>query len=169
MAVTVVWEQSGALQRRMAEIVGSVKPDSRPVRALRQDIAAAVVLDNEEKLLVRSVDRYGRSFAPLAASTLANKRRGPGPALVPNGERSRFVSTFKIRWNREGDSWKMIAGWVGFVSQRGFPIPLAHMHGVPGRLPRRDPGGVTPKGWGLIRIAFSDFVERLAKSNARGY
>jgi hypothetical protein len=153
----------------VAEIKADADPRSYKVKKLREDIGAAVVEDNIDKILGRGllegVDRYGRPLKPMADSTFRNKRRGFGPVLAPRGLASRVITTFKVRWAMAGEVWRMSAGWVDFLSTRGFPIMLAQLGGTR-TIPARDVGGVSPKGWTKVKQAFIDFRVRLAKKGA---
>lgn len=157
----VEWYNSGALRRRLVEVSASTKLDSRPMRRLKQDIGAALELDNEDKILNRSVDRFGRALARLSPRTLANPRRGYGPPLAPRGASSRFITHFQVRWLSAENGWRCVAGWVNFVSNLGFPIPVAHLYGTR-NIPKRDVGGVSPKGWSMLKSLFADFVKSIA-------
>src|SRR6185312_15067315 len=92
--------------------------------------------------------------APLAASTLKNKRRGPGPSLIPLNMVSRFITLHRVYWNEEAGIWVLTAGWDGFVTKDGTPIAPFHMTGTR-KMPRRDVGGVTPAGFQSIKRLFA--------------
>jgi hypothetical protein len=179
MAIKVNYVNQGALHRRLGEIRAAADPRSYPVKRLRAEITAAVVEDNTEKILGRGllegVDRYGRPLAPMADSTFRNRRRGFGPVLAPRGLLSRVITTFKVRWAFVGGQWRMSAGWVDFLSKGGYPIMLAHLDGCPKgsnarrpswSLPKRDVGGISPKGWVKVQQAFASFRARLAGKGA---
>jgi hypothetical protein len=162
--VRVEWPTSPALVRRIAAARLVVKSDSRAMRDLRADLMTIsgvgylnMMLDNK--------DRYGRVRAPLAKSTedkIRRGKRGRGPSLIPSVFTSRYLILYKQRWVvREGRS-ELLAYYDGFVSPRGFPIPLAHEAGVPRRnLPKRAVMGRTPRTWVEIRGRFDAFAAKV--------
>lgn len=153
----VQWKSSDALIRRFREL--STLNDSRKMDRLRQDIKQIVIEDNVDKILGRGtvgVDRYGKPLArlrggrPLTAAEY-RARGGTGPVLAPRGMGSRVITGFQVRWVREGDTWVLVAGWRNVNSRKGKPFMQYHLKGAPkAHLPRRDVGGVTPKGWKRI-------------------
>lgn len=160
----IEWPTSPALLTRIAGARAAVKPDSRSMRDLRADVMSINGNDHIDKML-RGVDRYGRPRAPLAQSTrdkIAKGKRGPGPSLIPNVFTSRYLTTFSQRWVwREGRS-ELSSRFDGFVSKRGFPIPMAHEAGVPRRnLPRRAVMGITPKGWSEVNKRMTVFADKV--------
>ena len=164
IVVRVEWPTSPALVRRIAGARLAVQPDSRAMRDLRADLMSINGNDHIDKML-RGVDRYGKPRAPLAKSTLEKIRRGkrgPGPSLIPNVWTSRYLTTFAQKWVwREGRS-ELSSRFDGFVSKRGFPIPLAHEAGVPRRgLPRRAVMGLTPRGWAEATRRFDVFAAKV--------
>jgi hypothetical protein len=56
--------------------------------------------------------------------------------------------------------------FLNFVSPRGFPIPLAHEHGVPRRnLPARPVMGITPEGLKEIGRRLNLFANEVARGH----
>lgn len=175
MAVLLRWDESRALRRRLAEISAAVDPRSRRVARLRTDIKKAVEKDNVEKLLgygssaLAGVDRYGRDLARPAPSTVKGWRLRLGRVLAPEGLASRAITRFRVSWVLDGPQWRMVAGWVG------IPWMIYHLHGArkgskksqPNwSLPKRDIGGVSPRGWVEIRAIFARFASNLARKGA---
>lgn len=159
MATTVQWPQSSAFARKLfvARAVADGTAASWP--RLRDDLKVIVQTDHVDKML-RGVDRYGKPRAPLAASTLRNKRRGPGPSLVPNFLASRYITTARATWNTAGGRSTLRLWFEGFVSPKGFPIPQAHEKGARSRnLPARPVMGITPSGWAKINRRFNEFSQ----------
>lgn len=126
-------------------------------REMESDLQVIVQLDHEEMLL-RSVDRYGVPRAPLAESTLANKKRGPGPSLIPRFLASRFATHVKILWRESLGRRMLVKDFGDILSSEGQPFAEYHLNGAP-RLPRRDVGGVTPKGMRWISDRFQEFAK----------
>jgi hypothetical protein len=132
----------------------------------RDDLRKTVVEDHYHMLL-EGKDRYGQPRAPLAASTLANKKRGPGPSLIPNYYRSRFIRNFEAEW-LPGSGGRMVlaARYRNVLSKQGKPFVQYHMTGTK-RMPRRDTGGITPKGWARVKQLFALLPEYLRKDWTR--
>ena len=162
--IRVEWPTSPALVRRIAAARLAVKPDSRAMRDLRADLMTIngvgylnMMLDNK--------DRYGRDRAALAPSTLEKIRRGKrgrGPSLIPNVFTSRYLTSYKQRWTVRGGRSELLSYYDGFVSKKGFPIPLAHEAGVESRnLPRRAVMGRTPKTWVEIGRRLDAFAAKV--------
>ncbi len=161
MAIFVERPASPVLWNYCRRVQENIRPGSRVQNALYKDLRTLAV-DDHTDMLLRGVDRYGRPRAPLAKSTLANRKRGPGPSLVPRGLLSRFVTKFEAVWETDPGQGLafLVCRYRDFVSKKGFPIPVAHMTGArkPGTnwvLPKRDTGGITPKGWAAIRARFA--------------
>jgi hypothetical protein len=129
----------------------------------REDLRLVVVEDHYHMLL-NNKDRYGKTRAPLAASTLANKKRGPGPSLIPNYYRSRFIANFVAEWRVLEGLQTLVAYYRDILSKQGKPFAQYHMTGArkPGTnwvLPRRDTGGITPAGWAKVKQLFAILPE----------
>lgn len=162
--IRVEWPSPPALLTRIAAARAAVDPDSRAMRALRADLMSINGNDHVDKM-IQGIDRYGRTREPLAPSTMLKimkGKRGTGPSLIPNRFGSRYLTTFAQRWvTRQGRS-ELSSRFDGFVSPKGFPIPMAHEAGVPSRnLPRRAVMGLTPKGWAEVRRRFSEFAGKV--------
>jgi hypothetical protein len=171
MAIYVHGVESGALRRRLREVEDSIDPRSRKMDRLRSKLGRAAVKDNTEKLLgygsgLAGVDRFGRGLAPLGdwAYGAAFRRRGNGPVLAPRGLQSRAITAFRATWVFQGGAWRLIQGW------RGIPWMLYHLEGrahgskssQPNwHLPKRDIGGMSPRGWVEWRGVFADFNKTL--------
>lgn len=62
-----------------------------------------------------------------------------------------MITGFRVRWRREGGIWVLVAGWANVLSRQGKPFMQYHLTGAPKvHLPKRDIGGITPKGWKRI-------------------
>lgn len=176
-------QESGALRRRLKEIRDAAHPQSRRVGQLRTEVKRAVEKDNVEKLLgygssaLAGVDRYGKDLTTPADSTVKGWRLRLGRVLAPEGLASRAITRFKVKWIFDGSQWRMVAGWVG------IPWMIYHLKGARkgskgidrlGRdmsnwhLPRRDIGGISPKGWVEVRAAFKRFTDYLHRKQSRG-
>ena len=95
-------------------------------------------------MLERNVDRYGRPRAKLARSTLM---REPirGPSLIPRGvTRSAIFRKWSAAITVRGGRARLSAGWDN------LPWIRYHLDGTD-KIPRRDVGGITPRGWRAIR------------------
>jgi hypothetical protein len=140
----------------MAEIQFNGRPGSRAQNACKGDLFKIIQADHVDKM-TRGVDRYGKPRAPLAASTLANKRRGPGPSLIPRGSRSRFITNFVLAWEEIGGTGVsvLVGKFVNIVNKKGQSFAQYHLTGATRRgtkwvLPKRDVSGITPKGWAAV-------------------
>jgi hypothetical protein len=157
MALYVERPGSGALQRRLAELQEATRPGSRVQARCRADIRQIVVEDHAD-MLVRGVDRYGVPRAPLAESTLKNRRRGPGPSLIPRGLASRFATHFEAVWLTVAGALQLACRYRDILSKQGKTFVQYHMTGTR-YMPRRDTGGVTPKGWAALKARFARLPE----------
>lgn len=147
----------------LANVQDAMAPGSYVNLTVRDDIRKIVWLDNERKML-SGITRYGQMRAPLAESTLKNKKRGPGPSLVPRGRMSRYITQFVAEWTRDGAKFILTAHYRWFVSKSGFPIPLAHERGVPKHnLPARPVMGITPEGMREIAARLKRLADHIAK------
>lgn len=159
----VEWPAIPAVSRWLSDVQDALHPGSYVQRSVRDDIKKIAWLDNERKML-SGITRYGSLRAPLAPSTLKNKKRGPGPSLVPRGRQSRYITQYLAEWTQDGSRYIMTASYRWFVSKTGFPIPLAHEHGVPRRnLPARPVMGITPQGMAEIAARLSRLASQIAK------
>jgi hypothetical protein len=130
----------------LANVQQATRPGSRVQNAVRGDIARIVRNDHERKMLT-NITRYGQTRAALSPRTLANPKRGPGPSLIPNLRNSRYLTTYVQIWETVEGRSVLTMSFRNFVSKDGFPIPLAHEHGVERRnLPARPVMGITPEG-----------------------
>ena len=94
---------------------------------------ADVLRRGKREHLLMGVDWTGAPFAPLAPSTLKSKRRGTGPALVPDGDASSLIIHYEVTAVAEPGRLIMTAGWpFGYVR---------YLASGTRRMPRRDPGG----------------------------
>jgi hypothetical protein len=153
MAIFVERPDSPALLRRCAEIEARLRPGSKEIVKFREDLRL-VVTEDHYHMLLENRDRYGQTRAPLAARTLADPKRGPGPSLIPNYYRSRFLSHFEALWTTEGALMILIARYRDILSKKGKPFVQYHMTGT-WKMPRRDTGGITPKGWAQVKKLFA--------------
>lgn len=161
MPINVERAASPALLRRCAQIEESLKPQSRGMRLFREDLRRTVVEDHYH-MLIEGKDRYGQPRAPLAASTLKDKKRGPGPSLIPNWYRSRFLANFEAEWEVREGVMRLVCRYRDVLSKQGQPFAQYHMTGTR-RMPRRDTGGITPKGWAQVKKLFALLPEYLRK------
>lgn len=128
--------------------------------AAYSDLKSIVMTDHKDKML-RSVDRYGIPFAPLAPATLRNPRRGPDPRpLIPHGMSSRFITNVEAVWHMVDRVNTLVVQFVNIVNKHGQSFAQYHMTGGP-RLPRRDPSGITPSGWAKIKDRWRKFRESI--------
>jgi hypothetical protein len=167
MPVYVQYPSSPALLRRCREIADAAKPGSKAQNRLRGDLQT-VVKDDHTDMMLRNVDRYGKTRADLAESTL-NRRKGTGPSLIPRGALSRFVANCEVLWQAEGGVKVLVKRFRDVVDRKGRPFAQYHLTGAskPGTrwvLPRRDVGGVTPKGWARVQARWKQFAADLAKT-----
>src|SRR5262245_43657337 len=151
---SVHWKNQNALHALCTAIAASAKLTGRNANMLKGKIRRIIIDDNIDKLMNRSVDRYGKPCAKLAKSTLADPKRGPGPALVPNFMHSRFISRFRAEWQPA----RFFGVAVLDMKWIGMPWAKYHITGTR-RMPRRDPSGITPKGWSQIRYVFHEWTK----------
>jgi hypothetical protein len=172
--ITTFYKESGALARRLKEIKDAVDPRSSKMDRLRYGINKIAKEDNTEKVLghgLAGVDRFGRPLAPLGkwAHGAAFRRRGNGPVLAPHGLESRIITHFKYAWNWVNGQYEFVAGW------KDLPWMRYHIEGrAKGSkasqpnwsLPRRDVGGISPRGWVQVRALFNRFAKNLLRKGA---
>lgn len=145
--------QSGAVGRFLERLDQSARPGSRVLTRFRGDMVK-IVRDDFKDMLMRNVDRYGKPRAAPARSTMEKKRRGGGASLIPQGvSRSKIFTHWDCSVSVVAGRTVLKAGWSG------LPWIRAHLDGAskPGtkwRLPRRDVGGMTPKGWRKLHDRF---------------
>ena len=83
--------------------------------------------------LLAGVDSTGTPYAPLAAKTRANPRRGPGGPLVADGASSDLIVHYEVAVAIEPGRLVVSAGWpFAFVR---------YLKSGTRKMPRRDPGG----------------------------
>lgn len=140
-------------------------PRSRKMDRLRTDVKKAIVEDNTEKLYrlsssMAGSDRFGKALAPPAESTVKGwTRKGLiRQILAPHGLSSRAIVCFFVTWQFIGSQWRAVIGW------RGIPWMIYHLQGCAKGsnsrrpnwwLPKRDIGGISPKGMAKIRGVFA--------------
>lgn len=170
MASRIEWPTGPVIEKWLSDVQDATRPGSRVQNAVRGDFARIVRDDHERKMLT-GIDRYGAPRAPLSPRTLANPKRGPGPSLVPRLRASRYITTFTLLWTHShaggvANRSVLEMSFRGFTSPRGFPIPLAHEHGVPRRrLPARPVMGITPHGMQLIDARMRQFATEVARGH----
>ena len=173
MPISVVWRESGALRRRLGEIASAVDPRSSRMDRFRYKLTKIAKQDNEDKLyrgagVMVGVDRYGKKLDDPAESTIKSwDRRGLiRQILAPHGLASRVITQFRVVWQWTGSQYEMIAGW------KDLPWIVYHLRGCrkgshplypKWSLPKRDIGGISPKGWVQVRAEFTRFAKLLAK------
>jgi hypothetical protein len=154
----------GSPSRTFLEFVRNVQaaqaPDSAITRKMEADMES-IVLRDHERMMVSGIDRTGGARAPLAASTLANKRRGPGPSLIPLWTASRFFTNVEVLWINRG-SRTLVKRFADIVNDQGQSFAQYHLEGAtkPGTnwvLPKRDVGGLSPRGLEEVRTRFTAF------------
>lgn len=162
----VEWRTSEALLRRLRAMEDATRPGSKVQNKFRGDVNRIITEDHTDKML-RGVDGRGRPRAPLAASTLANPRRGGGPSLVPRNQLSRFITGFRTAWTTSNGG-QVLRAWF-----EGMPWAIYHLTGCPKgsnpkrpnwSLPKRDVSGITPKGWqnlGVRLAALAGDIRRM--------
>lgn len=142
----VEFPQDPLVSNWLVKVQEATRPGSRIQNDVRGDIYRIVRNDHERKMLT-NITRYGQARAPLSPRTLSSPKRGPGPSLVPNLRNSRYLTTYVQIWETVEGRSILTMRFLNFVSKRGFPIPLAHEHGVARRnLPARPVMGITPEG-----------------------
>lgn len=176
MPVKVHWKSSGALMAKLRAIQEMSDLSGKGANRVKGDIRKIVVQDNTDKLLGRGllegVDRYGKPLARMADSTFRRKSRGFGPVLAPRGLQSRFITNFQAVWVDTGRGFTgLLCRYVGIVNKKGQSFAQYHLTGAkkPGTkwvLPRRDVGGITPKGWALIQARFRRFAQDVIKGGS---
>lgn len=164
--------ESRALQKRLKEVRDAVDPRSSRMDRLRTDVKKIAIEDNTEKLLGygssawAGVDRFGRDLAPPAQSTIDSWRLRLGRVLAPEGLRSRTITQYRAQWVWDGGVWRLILGWMG------IPWMIYHLEGRPKgskksqpnwSLPKRDIGGISPKGMNKVRARFERFWDGLLR------
>lgn len=157
---------SPALLKRVASIQAALGASSLQRTKMRADLKT-IVFEDHADMVLRGVDRYGRPRAPLAPSTLKNRKRGPGPSLAPRGRNSRFVTNFVTFYEARENGETLVGQYEDILSKQGKPFARYHLTGAtkPGTnwvLPRRDVGGVTPKGWAAVKKRFERFAADVA-------
>lgn len=134
----------GSVLDRVREVFGRTKdltPMIEPVRAVLEEA-------NRVRALA-GVDFTGRSYAPLAQSTIKD-RTGKGlpasPPLVRHGIYSRVIQGCRIDVTPEVGRLRVFKSWPG------VPWMEYHVEGT-ARMPRRD-----PMGWGNEVYAVRDML-----------
>ena len=174
MAVNVQYPSSSALIKRCKELQAAAKPDSAALRRAREDFRL-IVAEDHYHMMLNGIDYHGNPRAPLAASTLANPNRGPGPSLIPDFWRSRFAYNVRIGWEqRSRGGWVLVKRFVDIMSKpsknRGAqPFAQYHLEGAskPGTawmLPQRDVRGVTRAGFKALSLRLHKFAKDMATS-----
>lgn len=161
----IEWPDSGKLASWLDNAIEGTRPGSKIQNRLRGDIRQIVVSDHERKMLMNITWR-SQPRAPLSPRTLADKKRGPGPSLIPRFRMSRYITTFMAEWLVQGGRSVLTMSFRGFVSKRGFPIPMAHENGVPRHnLPARPVMGIALAGMKEINDRFEQFATEVARGH----
>lgn len=155
--VRVALKTSGLLGRRVRQIQLAAAPDSPAAQKLAVDMKR-IVETGYRRMILASQDRFGRPLAPLAPSTLRNKKRGPDPRpLIPHGMASRFIQN--VEWAfRDGVS--RLVGVFNFTTKDGRNFAQYHILGGP-NLPQRDIGGLDPRTRRETTDRFARFRDEL--------
>jgi hypothetical protein len=155
---------SMALHRRVEAMRSMVRPGSRALTAVRQDLRQAVYDDHIDMLLA-GVDDRGQVRAPLAPSTIAHRRsitgRTGGPSLIPGGRGSRFITNVEVIWQRQYQAASVLVKRF-----RDMAFAVYHFTGT-SRMPRRDVSGISPRGWAKIIALHRAFATRVAQAGGR--
>lgn len=169
MGSHVEWRNGGAVEGAVDALLSAVSAESELSRRLRERILAIVAEDNAYKLdhsLQGSPGPTGvRPMAPLARSTLADKRRGPGGPLGTAD--SRFRKNFRARWDVRAGRWILVA-WYEDVPFAGYHLHGATKPGTRWVLPARDVSGLTPRGQEQVRQATAEFLAAVRRSMSFG-
>ena len=127
------------------------------LKPLALQIEKRLVEGNHEGLDA-GTDAQGATFAPLAPSTLKDRRRGAGGPMIPVSPGRRFIEGFQSTTEPRGDhAYAVVGSWDG-VSR--FHRVSARIPGSDRRRPARDVVGVRPATWALISQDVHDFTER---------
>jgi|SRR5271165_3909922 len=165
MASRVDFPNDPVVSKWLANVQEATRPGSRIQNAVRGDISRIVRYDHERKMLT-NITRYGQARAPLSPRTLANPKRGPGPSLIPNLRNSRYLTTYVQLWETVEGRSVLTMRFLNFVSKRGFPIPLAHEHGVARKnLPARPVMGITPEGLRELDVRLQKFYTEVVRGH----
>lgn len=164
---------SGALRRRLKEIEADIDPRSRKMDRLRTDTKKCIVEDNIDKVYrlstaMAGVDRFGKPLAKPAESTVKGwERKGLiRQILAPHGLSSRVIVNFFVVWEFIGTQWRAVIGW------KGIPWLIYHLQGCDKGsnsrrpnwwLPKRDIGGISPKGMAAIRGVFAAAIRTVIR------
>lgn len=142
------------LDRLEGEVRGFVA-ELADLTPLAASVQAVVYVQNLEARR-DGLDRDGDPFAPLAESTL-KRRHGDGPPLAPMDFASRVMAGFEVEQQRLGPQRIDVVGsWPSMSDFLGY-----HVTGTR-NMPRRDPVGVTPRGWAQVADALDAWLDSLA-------
>lgn len=100
-----------------------------------EDVVRAQLVASKRRQLLAGVDSHGVTFAPLAASTRKNKRRGPGGPLVADGPSSRLITEYTVKVDASPARLTISAGWP-------FLPFVQYLKSGTRRMPARDPTGI---------------------------
>lgn len=126
-----------------------------------REIGDLIYQDNVTARL-EGVDKDGQPFQPLAASTLADERRGPGPPLAPKGLSSRVIANFEVEVSRDGDSaYRIEGGWPTF--DKIFFHVTGFQHAGGGWVPERNPWGIRPEAMVKIEDLFDTYCQSIVE------
>jgi hypothetical protein len=148
MPLHIEWSRQSALMRRIEAVQAAGRPGSRAMNAAQSAIRKAVVEDHT-RVLLSNQTKDGGARAPLAASTLADPRRGPGPSLVPHGSNSRYIKNFEAVWLPGGGPNPTALTLV--MRYRDLPFVIYHERGT-ARIPARPVGGLSSEGFREIGV-----------------
>jgi hypothetical protein len=137
--------------------------DRHPAMAAFRDGVKKAVVEGHKEGILAGTDKMGRRLAPLAPSTLKN-RKGTGPPLAPQFAAARVISSLQVDWQRASGISVMVAKFVGMDSKAGRPFMQYHMTGAPAvNLPKRDVGGIRPKTWQVLMRLHREMAARILR------
>jgi hypothetical protein len=141
-------------EEQAAEFLADLQYRVVDLMPLAVRVGELIEVDNMAARML-GVDKDGAPFADLAPATVADPRRGPGPALAPMEMSSRVISGLEV---------ELLTLGIGAIDVVGsWPsMPFLHHH-VTGtkHMPARDPVGIRPEGWAAIEAELDRFAGSL--------
>jgi hypothetical protein len=140
----------GARGRAQTERLADLARKCGDLTLLREPVRQVLIQGNRARA-VAGTDAQGRTFAPLAATTL-KRRRGPGPPLAPRGAQSRAVTAYEVDVTAGTGRLSFIGGWPSLTW-------MEYHHTGTARMPRRDPYGFTAKTLEEVRTLLREHYQ----------